>query len=228
VSLTVAYAALATGIIVWLLLVRKLSTKSWEATALADGVIETSAGRFPPARIGLWIFLAVVTSLFGLFVSAYYMRMGGHDHGSTHDWQAFAEPPILWMNTVVLILASVAMQWARTSVRRSQPDRTWTALMIGGLLTLVFLAGQFYAWREIRATEFFTPRNPAVAFFYLLTAVHGLHLLGGLYVWGRTLVRMRRKDVELIDVALSVELCSVYWHYLLLVWLGLFAVLLST
>jgi cytochrome c oxidase subunit 3 len=62
--------------------------------------------------------------------------------------------------------------------------------------------------------------------------VHGLHLLGGLYVWGRTVARMRRKDVEVIDVrqpiVLSIELCSVYWHFLLLVWLGLFAVMLST
>jgi cytochrome c oxidase subunit III len=228
VSLSVAYAALLTGVVVWLVLVRKLSTKSWEGTALADGIAETSTGRYPPARIGLWLFLAVVTSLFGLFVSAYYMRMGGHGHGSTHDWLTFAKPPILWVNTVLLILSSIAMQWARMSVRKSQPDRTWTALMIGGLLTLAFLGGQFHAWNEIRLSEFFTPRNPAVAFFYVLTAVHGLHLLGGLYVWGRTLARMRRKDVELIDVGLSVELCSVYWHYLLLVWLGLFAVLLST
>ena len=72
----------------------------------------------------------------------------------------------------------------------------------------------------LRQADFFAPANPAIAFFYLLTAVHGLHLLGGLFVWGRTLSRMRSKDVELIDVRLSVELCSVYWHYLLLVWLG--------
>jgi cytochrome c oxidase subunit III len=70
--------------------------------------------------------------------------------------------------------------------------------------------------------------NPATAFFYLFTGVHGLHLLGGLVVWARTVARMTRSDVELIDVRLSVELCTVYWHYLLLVWLVLFAVLLST
>ena len=58
--------------------------------------------------------------------------------------------------------------------------------------------------------------------------VHGLHLLGGLIVGGRTVVRMGRPDVEVIDLRLSVELCTVYWHYLLLVWLVLFAVMLST
>jgi cytochrome c oxidase subunit III len=69
--------------------------------------------------------------------------------------------------------------------------------------------------------------NPAVAFFYVLTAVHGLHLLGGLLVWGRTLSRVWQ-GVELIELRLSVALCSVYWHYLLIVWLVLFTLLLYT
>ena len=78
------------------------------------------------------------------------------------------------------------------------------------------------------ATSVGVASNPAVAFFYLLTAVHGLHLLGGLFVWGKTVTRMARPGAELIDVRSSVELCTVYWHFLLLVWLVLFAVLLST
>ena len=226
-SLTVAYAALATGIIVWLILVRKLSAKSWEAQPAS--AIDVEEPRWPAARVGLWVFLAVITSLFGLFISAYYMRLSGH-HGSgpATDWNSLSEPPVLWLNTVLLIAASVAMQAARRAVRTGGVERGGTALLLGGLLTIAFLGGQFYAWTQVRASEFFSPLNPAVAFFYLLTAVHGLHLLGGLYVWGRTLARLRREDVEAIDVRLSVELCSVYWHFLLLVWLGLFAVMLST
>lgn len=225
-SLTIAYAALLTGVIVWLVLVRKLTAKSWE-TPNAAGMSTDPAANLPqPARIGLWVFLAVITSLFGLFVSAYYMRMGGHGT-AVNDWTPIADPPVLWFNTLLLVAGSVAMQWARTSLTRGLAPQTMQSLLIGGLLTIAFLAGQLYAWTQIRA-DFMSPANPAVAFFYLLTALHGLHLIGGLYVWGRTLVRLRRKSVELIDVRLSVELCSVYWHYLLLVWLGLFAVLLST
>jgi cytochrome c oxidase subunit 3 len=230
-SLTVAYAALATGIIVWLILVRKLSARSWEAQPASPSDIEgdAEAPRWPPQRVGLWVFLAVITSLFGLFVSAYYMRLTGH-HGSgpATDWTALSEPPVLWLNTLLLIAASVAMQAARKTVRAGNVAQSFTRLLLGGLLTLAFLGGQLYAWALVRDSEFFSPLNPAVAFFYLLTAVHGLHLLGGLYVWGRTLARMRKQDVEVIDVQLSVELCSVYWHFLLLVWLGLFAVMLST
>ena len=122
----------------------------------------------------------------------------------------------------------IAMQSARAAITRGQLEQTRLRLFAAGLLTAAFLIGQMVAWRQVRLSELFTPQNPAVAFFYVLTAVHGLHLLGGLFVWTRTLARSLRKDIEPIDLRLSVELTTVYWHYLLLVWLGLFAVLLST
>jgi len=226
-SLTFAYGALITGIAVWLVLVTKLSAKSWLAQpAVAGAVAAEERPRPAAAHLGLWIFLAVITSLFGLFISAYYMRMG-HGEVMAADWQPFPEPLILWINTALLILGSVAMQWARASIARGSAEHTRMALLIGGLLTFAFLVGQFLAWRLLVITGYFVPRNPAVAFFYVLTAVHGLHLLGGLYVWGRTFMRLRRRDLELLDVRQSVELCTVYWHYLLVVWLVLFALLLS-
>lgn len=223
-SLTVAYGALLTGVVVWLLLVRNLTAKSWET---AGAPAPASEEKLPPARIGLWVFLGVLTSLFALFISAYYMRMG-HGHGAVHDWRTVSEPPVLWVNTLLLILGSVAMQWGRARLARGEIARARDGLLLGGLLTLAFLGGQLFAWRELRTDALFTLRSPAAAFFYLLTAVHGLHLCGGLLVWARTLLRMRRKDAEAVDVRMSVELCTVYWHYLLFVWLALFALLLST
>lgn len=225
-STTVAYFALLTGVIVWAVLVSRFTAKPWETNTAAAGAAEIAPGA-PPAKVGLWVFLAVVTSLFGLFMSAYYMRMG-HGHATVHDWQAVREPAVLWINSVLLVGASIAMQWARASVSRGETERARSGLLLGGLLTLAFLAGQLYAWRELQIAGFFDPSNPAIAFFYVLTAVHGLHLLGGLFVWARTLVRMRPTRIEPIDVRLSIELCSVYWHYLLFVWLALFALLLST
>lgn len=231
-NLWVAYGALLTGVVVWLLLVRMLTARPWETQLASSNAGAVGEVTTPPARIGLWVFLGVITSLFGLCITAYYIRMGyGHGHGITRDWVSFPEPPILWLNTVLLILGSVAMQWARAAVTRGDADRSRVALITGGLFTIAFLFGQLYAWREIRVSGIFTPTNPAVAFFYVLTAVHGLHLLGGLFVWGRTVLRMRKTDAEPIEVLaqvrLSVELCTVYWHYLLLVWLAMFALLLT-
>lgn len=231
-SLTVAYGALFTGIVVWLLLVSRFRARSWEALpAVADVDPEH---RIPPARVGLWVFLAVVTSLFALFISAFFMRMG-HD-GVAADWQPFPEPLILWINTAVLIFGSVAMQWARACVSKGDGKRTRDALKVAGVMTLAFLVGQVLAWRLMIISGYFQPHNPAVAFFYLLTLMHALHVIGGMYVWSRMLLRMRAQAREKhSDQALeltrrfrlSVELCTVYWHYLLFVWLVVFALLLT-
>jgi cytochrome c oxidase subunit 3 len=162
----------------------------------------------------------------GLFIAAYHMRMiEGIQHG---DWSHFPVPRVLWINTFVLMLGSVAMEWARAAAQRGELERLRPRLLVGGLLTAAFLLGQLLAWRQVRGTEYFSPSNPAVAFFYLLTAVHGLHLLGGLAVWARTIGRLSAPRVKPLDISLTVGLCTVYWHYLLLVWLVLFGLMLST
>ena len=223
-SLPVAVVALIAGVVVWVLLATRLTAKPWETPGAGEDVEASIAPGVPPAKIGLAILLGVITTLFGQFISAYWMRME-HAHG---DWQPLSMPRVLWLNTAVLILSSALMQWARVAVRRAQLERTRIALIAAGVLTWAFLGGQLVAWHQLQASGYFVATGPASAFFYLLTAVHGLHLLGGLIVWGRTVVRMGRPDVEVIDLRLSVELCTVYWHYLLLVWLVLFAVMLST
>jgi cytochrome c oxidase subunit 3 len=223
-SLSVAFVALLTGVVVWALLARRLTAKPWETSGSSEEVEAGGTLSLPPAKVGLWTLLAVITSLFGLFISAYWMRMG-HAHG---DWQPLAVPRLLWLNTALLILSSAGMEWARGALGRANANHVRVALIAGGGLALAFLAGQLVAWRQLSASADFVASDPAVDFFYLLTGVHGLHLLGGLFVWGKTVVRMARPGVELVDLRLSVELCTVYWHYLLLVWLVLFGLLLST
>ena len=227
---TAIFMALLAGVIVWILVVRRLTAKSWESRTQA-GDVETgdvAAGDIgaiglAPAKIGLLIFLAVVTSLFGLFFSAYAMRM--HMHHS--DWNHVAEPGVLWVNTVMLVLASIALEVARNAGKKGRQRDLKVALFAAGVFTFAFLGGQLLAWQQLSASGQFVSSGPAIAFFYLLTAVHGLHLLGGLLVWGKTMGRLAA-GAELIDVRLSVQLCAGYWHYLLLVWLVLFALLLST
>jgi len=115
---------------------------------------------------------------------------------------------------------------AQYAVRRGQQKLLLGSLLAAGLCTLLFLMGQAQAWRELGALVYFEVTNPAIAFFYLITGLHGLHLLGGLVVWGRTLVRLWG-GFELEKVRHSVELCTLYWHFLLLVWLVLFGLLFT-
>jgi cytochrome c oxidase subunit 3 len=175
----------------------------------------------PAAKTGLWVFLAVVTSLFALFISAYTMRM------HVGDWNHWHKPTLLWWNTGLLFVTSFAMQWTVGASKRGDPQGVKTGLMAAGALTFAFLIGQLVVWQQLNDAGYFLTANPAYAFFYVLTAVHGVHVLGGLVAWGRTAAKLWR-GVEVAELRLSIELCAIYWHFLLMVWLVLFALLLST
>ena len=134
-------------------------------------------------RTGLTVFMAVATTLFSLLLFAYAMRM------REPDWQPIPHPVLLWWNTGALALASIAMQRAR----RIGPYRTmW--LVAGGVLAAVFVIGQLVAWQMLSAAGETVTVNPSNSFLYLLTGLHGLHVLGGLAAWGVTIAQLRRAD----------------------------------
>ena len=203
----------------WLLR-QSFNTTPWIADA-----VEESAYQAPfnarPKLVALTAFLAVATSFFALILSAYSLRM------ELGDWVPMAEPSILWTNTVLLILASVVFQWTRNHAVNGNADRIKPGLLLTGALTTAFLAGQWLAWQELNASGQYMTVNPSNAFFFLLTGIHGLHILGGMYVWARATVRTFGGQ-EMDVVKHSVELCTIYWHFLLLVWLVLFGLMLST
>ncbi len=220
-TFTLVILAIIMATVIGWLLRQTLNTQPWDP----HDPVENQPGRgvinLDPAKIGLLTFIVVVTSLFALFLSAYLMRM------KLGDWRPLAEPDLLWLNTGVLVLASFAFQLTRGAANRGQRLTAKVGLVVGGACTRLFLLGQLVAWRQLNAGGFFMTENPANSFFYLLTALHGLHLLGGMWVWGRTTLRLF-SGADARSVRLSVELCTVYWHYLLLVWIGLFGLLLST
>jgi cytochrome c oxidase subunit 3 len=121
-------------------------------------------------------------------------------------------------------LSSVALQWAYLAARRNDLDGVMLGLLAGGAATVTFLLGQLLAWQQLIVAGYFVASNPANSFFYLLTAVHGLHLMGGLVALGRTTTKVWR-STQMADVKLSVELCAIYWHFLLLVRLVLLGLL---
>jgi cytochrome c oxidase subunit 3 len=202
----------------WWLSQQRLASKPW----LEEGVLVDfrgdNASSLPPAKIGLGVFLAVVGSLFALFISAYSMRM------SMVDWRALPVPKLLWFNTGVLITSSIALQWAYMAARRNDMDGVIIGLLAGAASAVIFLVGQLLAWQQLKVAGYFVASNPANSFFYLITAVHGLHLMGGLVALGRTTAKVWR-GAKMIQVRLSVELCAIYWHFLLLVWLVLLGLL---
>jgi cytochrome c oxidase subunit 3 len=215
----IVLAIMLVSLLGWLLR-QTFNTTPWVAEA-----VEESAYQAPfnarPKLVALTTFLAVATSFFALILSAYSLRM------ELGDWVPMTEPSILWTNTVLLILASVVFQWTRNHAVNGNADRIKPGLLLTGALTTAFLAGQWLAWQELNASGQYLTVNPSNAFFFLLTGLHGLHILGGMYVWARATVRTFGGQ-EMDVVKHSVELCTIYWHFLLLVWLVLFGLMLST
>ncbi len=172
--------------------------------------------------IALITFLAVVTSFFALILSAYALRM------ELGDWVPMTEPQLLWANTGMLVLASIVFQWTRNAAIRGQRSRLTPGLLITGVLTLGFVVGQFVAWQQLMASGQGVRANASNAFFYFMTGAHAVHIIGGLYVWARATLRVILGRAEGEAIRRSVELCTIYWHFLLLVWLILFGLLLAT
>lgn len=217
-AVTLAFLAVLAIIAGWWLAQQRLvAARPW----LEEGELAAApAPRVSAAGIGLGVLLAVIGSLFALFASAYVMRM----HMAA-DWRPLPEPGLLWFNTGILVLSSLALERARVAVRHGRPEQVRAGLLAGGACALAFLAGQLLAWRQLAALGHFVAGNPANSFFYLITAMHGLHLLGGLVALGRT-IAAGWSGTGPDRIGLRVGLCAAYWHFLLLVWLGFFALLL--
>jgi cytochrome c oxidase subunit 3 len=162
------------------------------------------------ASTGLWVFIGVVSSLFGLFFAAYVMRL------SEAEGYPLALPWQFWLSTGLLVAGSLALQGAAARARAGGDARPlWRA---GGFCALAFVLVQLWAWSALAAAQVLPQGNPAASFLYVLTGLHALHVLGGAGAW---LLVARRPHLS----AWRIRLCARYWHFLLALWLILYATL---
>lgn len=203
---------------------KQLTEKPWlPEQARIDNLTSGHSFPVPQAKIALRFFLAMVTILFFMLIIAYAGRM------AFEDWKPGPEPRLLWLNTALLIVSSIAMHWAVVGARRGQMNQVRNGLLAGGVFAFAFLTGQILAWRQLAMSGVFDVTNESVAFFYLITGLHALHLVGGLIAWNWTSATLGddKDRAELTRIRLNIELCTIYWHFLLIVWLVLFALLFS-
>jgi len=213
------FLAAIAAIIIWWLAGQRLTSKPWLETGSVQLPDRHGIDRppVPAVKIGLFVFLGVVGAIFSLAVSAYFMRM------ASSDWWGMPVPRLLWVNTAALALSSAALQWAKREARHGRMESLRPALVTGLALAVFFLVGQVQAWRELTAAGYVLADNPANSFFYMLTGLHGLHILGGLAVLAHTTVKAFSADVQPERLRLSVDLSAIYSHFMLAVWLLLFA-----
>jgi len=217
-SVVVMFFAILAGLAGWWLARQRLTVKPWLEQGVIEGVPDFQASRDPAKRVGLGFLLAVVGSLFALLTGAYFMRR------ELGDWQPLPVPPILWFNTAMLVASSIALEWTQRAVQRGNQTQLRLGLAAAALFAVTFLAGQLLAWSELSASGYLVGGNPANSFFYLVTGLHGLHILGGLVALGWASFKAWSKG-GVDSVRLNVELCATYWLFMLFVWMVLFSLL---
>jgi len=176
-----------------------------------------------PSYTAIWLVVGSISMSFAALTSALIVRQ---DIGM--DWKPFVLPPILYLNTLVLLASSVTLELARKelaatylrSETRPHPRKWFYATLA---LALLFVLGQFLAWRNLAAQGLFLATNPSSSFFYLFTGLHGLHVFGGvlglLYANHRSMRGLRFAAGGPLNVA------AVYWHFMAILWVYLLLIL---
>lgn len=169
------------------------------------------------AFVGLFLLVAATAMVFAAFTAAFVAR-----RGISNDWAGAPRLPILWVNTGILLISSIVLDRSRHALKtgdRSRFNVWWTSATGLGIL---FLVGQAVAWQQLWSRGIYMASSPGSSFFFVLTAAHGFHLLGGvaalLYV-----------DVQALRLRLgpakrtAIDVTAIYWHFLDGVWLYLMA-----
>jgi cytochrome c oxidase subunit 3 len=133
-------------------------------------------------------------------------------------------PAVLWVNTGVLLLSSVSIELARRALKRNEyaSFKSWISLTT--LFGIAFLVGQVIAWRQLAGQGVFINSHPHSSFFYLLTSLHGLHLLGGVIALGYVTVAALRMRIG-FKRRTAVDVTAIYWHFMDGLWIYLFGLL---
>src|SRR6266849_3940935 len=211
--------------------------------SLSGGAASPDYGtRLRRARLGLLVALTPILMLFVSFTSAYIVRQGlptldPRTNTLVRDWIPVKLPRLLFVNTCVLLLSSVGMELARRQIKREaalvpapvsaisageEKKITWLAMTV--VLGLLFLAGQWMAWRQLAALGYYVSTSPSSSFIYLLTGTHAIHLMGGvlaLLVAGAA--SLLRRPVATRSIV--VDVTGWYWHFMALLWVYILSLL---
>ena len=194
----------------------------WRNLGPADGNLRVAHEYSPPpSSTAIWVVLFAITMMFAAFTSAFIVRK------ASLDWHSFTLPSILYFNTLLLLASSVTLEIARRRVAtfmgglKSQVESPARWLYITLFLGLLFVAGQYVAWSQLRAEGLYLATNPSSSFFYLLTATHALHVLGGLGGLIYVIRKLRRSVLRRNQL----DAASRYWHFMDILWLYLLLLL---
>ena len=179
-----------------------------------------------PKKFALWAAIASICMFFIGITSAFIVKKGA-DVANGH-WMFFKMPVIFYFSTVVIVLSSVSLFFAKKFFLKGDKTGYQISMLISSLLGTAFLVMQYLGWRALVEIGVYlggSLSNPSGSFFYIISGTHALHILGGLIImyWATIKAFVRQTNVQ---SKLGIELISTYWHFVDFLWLYLFAMLL--
>ena len=241
-TVVLIFLAVVLSTSIWWLSHQRLGAKPWLESGLDSLDQGSHKVSLPKAKVGLLVILAVVGMLFTLFFSSHFMRQ------EIEDWRQIPLPSIIWINGILLLAASLYLQSALVTARRqasqvqvvggenpvpvdvrndgNNNDSVRPLLINACVLTVAFLIGQVITWYEVAGNGFYLSSNPSSTFFYVLTGLHGLHIIGGLAVLFHT-TALTRSDTQISKIVTRVDVCALYWHFLFFIWCVMIFVMLG-
>lgn len=172
-----------------------------------------------PKKFAMWLFIGSVVMLFASLTSAYIVRQ------AEGNWLFFELPGVLTVSTVIILLSSVTMQWAFWSARKDNLSLVKLLIAVTMFLGVSFLVLQFMGWKDLVNNQVYLVGNPSGSFLYVITGLHGLHIISALVFLLLVLIAAFRFRIHSKNL-LQIEMCTTYWHFLGGLWLYLFVFLL--
>ncbi|MGR3810852.1 cytochrome c oxidase subunit 3 [Jiulongibacter sp. NS-SX5] len=166
-----------------------------------------------------WLFIITIVMLFASQTSAYLVRR------AEGNWTEFEMPPIFYWSTLVLLVSSVFMFLAQRAARADAFSKLKMFITITFGFGIAFLVMQYIGWQELQETGIYLKGNPSGSFLYILTGLHGFHLITGLVVLITSLIAAFKMNIHSKSLV-KIEVCSTYWHFLDILWIYLFVFLL--
>ena len=172
-----------------------------------------------PKKFALWLFIVTVIMIFAALTSAYIVRQ------SDGNWVLFELPNLFLVTTGIILLSSGTMHWAYLSVKKDNLESAKLAIALTTILGITFLVGQYLAWGQLVTNSIHLVGNPSGSFVYIISGLHGLHIVGGLVFLIVVFVSIFQLKIHSKNL-LRIEMCATYWHFLGGLWLYLFVFLL--
>ena len=199
-----------------------LSDKPWEKKQIeADNYHQGKTFDISLQMSAVIVIFGISTVLFTLVVTGYLYSIP-----ASQDTGYLLKPNLLWLNTLILLFVTYFFHRITSDLKKDKSEKIKSNLLLIGFLSYLFLFGQILFWFQLMESGNYVSTNNYFSSFYIFTALHGLHLLGGLFFWGKIFSKVNKlKKEEIINEKKSIEALSLYWTFLLIVWLVFFLIM---